>query len=316
MKINRFMGFVLALATLAGSNVLAAVTYYHNDLLGSAIAATDESRAIVWKESYRPYGERIVNDPASTSNSIYFTGRRQDPGSGLVYMGARYYEPAIGRFLSPDPLGFHETSTHSFNRYLYANNNPALFLDPDGQTPLSIFAMTVARQTGLGYAAGVGADAFSQFMAWGSVDLSLAATSNAAIAGGETGLLSGLFAGLARANAVAEGASRLAENAARGNAARAGANANRLNHIFGKAEHALDGFVKAQGGQQKAFQAIQSAANQALQEGKLVVGPNGILPRGNAGNIIDVAGTQIRLIGGRVVDGVVEISSASRMGLP
>jgi hypothetical protein len=41
-----------------------------------------------------------------------------------------------------------------------------------------------------------------------------------------------------------------------------------------------------------------------------------ILPRGNAGSIIDVGGTQVRLIGGRVVDGVVEISSASRMGLP
>jgi hypothetical protein len=92
--------------------------------------------------------------------------------------------------------------------------------------------------------------------------------------------------------------------------------ANRLNHIFGKAEHVLGDFVKTQGGEEQAFRAIQNAANRALQEGKLVVGPNGILPRGDAGNIIDVAGTQIRLIGGRVIDGVVEISSASRMGLP
>ncbi len=100
-------------------------------------------------------------------------------------------------------------------------------------------------------------------------------------------------------------------------AARGGsATATKLNHIFGKAEHALEEFVKAQGGQQQAFQAIQNAANQALKEGKLVVGPNGILPRGNAGNIINVAGTQIRLIGGRVIDGVVQIGSASRKGLP
>lgn len=98
--------------------------------------------------------------------------------------------------------------------------------------------------------------------------------------------------------------------------ARAAPNINKLNHIFGKAEHALDGFVKAQGGREKAFQAIQSAANKALAEGKLIPGPNGVLPSGNAGPIIDVAGTQIRLIGGRVIDGVVEIGSASRMGLP
>jgi hypothetical protein len=105
-------------------------------------------------------------------------------------------------------------------------------------------------------------------------------------------------------------------------AARGGANAaraidpNRLNHIFGKTEHALDDFVRASGGREQAFMRIQEAANAALREGRLPVGPNGILPNGNAGPIIDVGGTQIRLIGGRVVDGIVEIASASRRGLP
>ncbi|HMG76425.1 MAG TPA: SpvB/TcaC N-terminal domain-containing protein [Pyrinomonadaceae bacterium] len=90
---------------------------------------------------------------------------------------------------------------------------------------------------------------------------------------------------------------------------------NRLNHIFGKAEHALDEFVSAQGGREQAFRTIQDAANQALREGKLIPGPNGVLPSGDAGPIIDVAGTQVRLIGGRVVEGVVQIASASRKGL-
>jgi hypothetical protein len=74
--------------------------------------------------------------------------------------------------------------------------------------------------------------------------------------------------------------------------------------------------VKAHGGEEKAFEAIQAAANKAFAEGRLVPGPNGVLPSGDAGYIIDVAGTQIRLIGGRVIDGIVEIGSASRMGLP
>jgi hypothetical protein len=99
-------------------------------------------------------------------------------------------------------------------------------------------------------------------------------------------------------------------------AARAAASANKLNHIFGKAEHGLEAFVKARGGPEKAFEAIQAAANKALAEGKLLPGPNGVLPSGNAGHIIDVAGTQIRLIGGRVIDGVVQIGSASMKGLP
>jgi hypothetical protein len=91
---------------------------------------------------------------------------------------------------------------------------------------------------------------------------------------------------------------------------------NRLNHIFRKAEHALNDLVRASAGREQAFTRIQEAANAALREGRLTVGANGILPRGNAGNIIDVGGTQVRLIGGRVVDGAVEISSASRMGSP
>jgi RHS repeat-associated protein len=91
---------------------------------------------------------------------------------------------------------------------------------------------------------------------------------------------------------------------------------NRLHHIFGKAEHALDDFVRASGGREQAFKRIQEAANAALREGKLVPGPNGILPSGNAGPIINVGGTQIRLIGGRAVDGVVDIASATRRGLP
>ncbi|MEO8903866.1 MAG: RHS repeat-associated core domain-containing protein, partial [Polyangiaceae bacterium] len=99
-------------------------------------------------------------------------------------------------------------------------------------------------------------------------------------------------------------------------AARVAPAANRLTHIFDKAEHALDDFVSASGGREKAFTLVQKAANEALAAGKLEVGPNGIIPSGNAGPIIDAGGTQIRLIGGRVVDGVVQISSFSRKGLP
>lgn len=90
---------------------------------------------------------------------------------------------------------------------------------------------------------------------------------------------------------------------------------NKLHHIFDKEEHALDDFVKSQGGQEQAFRAIQNAANQALRDGKLAPGPSGLLPGGDAGPVIDVVGTKIRLIGGRVVNGIVQIASASRKGL-
>jgi RHS repeat-associated protein len=91
--------------------------------------------------------------------------------------------------------------------------------------------------------------------------------------------------------------------------------AERLSHIFGKSDHNLDTLVEQFGSQREAFDAVQHAANQALRNGTLTVGNNGVLPTGNDGNIINVNGTAVRLIGGRVVDGQVEISSFSRFGL-
>ena len=109
------------------------ITYYHNDALGSPIAATDQSGNLLWRETYRPYGERLNNQTASGTNPLWYTGKRQDPETGLVYMGSRYYDPRLGRFLSIDPVEPDENNLHSLNRYAYANNNPYKFTDPDGQ---------------------------------------------------------------------------------------------------------------------------------------------------------------------------------------
>ena len=61
-----------------------------------------------------------------------------DNQTGLSYMGARYYDPVIGRFMGVDPVGFQENNIHSFNRYAYANNNPYKFVDPDGRQARSV----------------------------------------------------------------------------------------------------------------------------------------------------------------------------------
>jgi RHS repeat-associated protein len=123
---------------LASASALAAstVTYFHNDLTGSPVAATNEAGAVIWREGYRPFGERL--QAPATDNQVWFTSRRQDPETGLVYMGARYYDPVAGRFLSPDPVHFVEGNIHSFNRYAYANNNPYAYVDPDGRAPVLV----------------------------------------------------------------------------------------------------------------------------------------------------------------------------------
>jgi len=134
----KVMGAVVAMVGLAAQ--AGTITYYHNDLLGSPVVATDASGAVIWRESYWPYGERLTNAAASSTNDVWFTGRRQDVDTGLVYMGARYYDPALGRFISTDPKGFDEESVHSFNRYAYANNNPYKFRDPDGKAAIFVAA--------------------------------------------------------------------------------------------------------------------------------------------------------------------------------
>jgi RHS repeat-associated protein len=115
------------------------ITYFHNDLVGSPVAATNASRNIIWRESYRAYGDRLTNQlnngTPSDRNSLHFSNKKTEAlkgGATISYFQNRYYDPAIGRFLSVDPVHFKESNIHSFNRYAYANNNPYRFVDPDG----------------------------------------------------------------------------------------------------------------------------------------------------------------------------------------
>ncbi|MBE0371105.1 RHS repeat domain-containing protein [Pseudoalteromonas aurantia] len=78
------------------------------------------------KQHYKPFGETIN----AAQDDIGFTGHKFDTDLNLSYMQARYYDPVIGRFYSNDPIGFRDM--HSFNRYVYANNNPYKYIDPTG----------------------------------------------------------------------------------------------------------------------------------------------------------------------------------------
>ncbi|MDF3056316.1 MAG: hypothetical protein K0R17_531 [Rariglobus sp.] len=62
------------------------------------------------------------------TSATVWRGHRID-ATGLYYLGARYYEPISGRFLSPDPAGH----AASMSLYDYAFNDPINFMDPDGR---------------------------------------------------------------------------------------------------------------------------------------------------------------------------------------
>jgi RHS repeat-associated protein len=113
------------------------VVYYHNDALGSPVAATNENGDVIWKEDYAPYGAKLSDDMEAVIEKVGYTGHRYDNDTGLVYAGARMYDPSLGRFMGIDPVGAMEAVSNPvmFNRYAYGNNNPYKYVDPDGRAP-------------------------------------------------------------------------------------------------------------------------------------------------------------------------------------
>lgn len=112
------------------------VIYYHNDALGSPVAATDDTGSLLWEQHYGPWGAPltpVAGDPRG------YTGKPYDEDTGLQDFQARWYSASIGRFHAIDPAGFSQANIHSFNRYAYANNNPYRFVDPDGRSAVTAF---------------------------------------------------------------------------------------------------------------------------------------------------------------------------------
>jgi RHS repeat-associated protein len=99
-------------------------TYFHKDRLGSVVAVTDASGDVLSSVKYGPFGET----PSLTETPFGYTGQRFDSELGSYYYKARYYSPAIGRFLQPDPIGF----KGGLNVYGYVSNDPLNLSDPMG----------------------------------------------------------------------------------------------------------------------------------------------------------------------------------------
>jgi len=104
------------------------VYYYSSDTIHSEVVVTDQSRNVVERTYYAPYGQVLNRD---LRDGPGYTGHEEDPETSLVYMQQRYYDPEAGRFLSTDPVQA-DGGGGSFNRYAYANDNPYRYTDPFG----------------------------------------------------------------------------------------------------------------------------------------------------------------------------------------
>jgi RHS repeat-associated protein len=117
----------------AGTDPLEGVLYRHADHLGSTAILMDTNGTIIERAVYLPYGGSVDQQDASTSTPEFgYTGQRFVEAAGIYDYNARMYDPALGRFLQPDPIVPEPFNSQSLNRYSYVLNNPANLIDPTG----------------------------------------------------------------------------------------------------------------------------------------------------------------------------------------
>jgi RHS repeat-associated protein len=114
---------------LVGEKVGTARHYYVADNLGSIRGLTNSSGALVNTYRYEPYG-KLASSTGSVSNPMKFAGGH-DTGLGVYHFGARYYDPALGRWTQQDSVDL-AGDLREANRYAYVGDDPVDRTDPSG----------------------------------------------------------------------------------------------------------------------------------------------------------------------------------------
>ena len=308
--------------------------YYINDHLGSTSLVMNQSGQIEQRIDYEPFGVEHVNQVIAFNARHTFTGQRKDTETGLMYFGARYYDPMIGRFTQPDPAILTpdvqmQANPQLLNPYSYAVNNPLRYTDPDGKRPDEAVAGWA-----VGFVEGVGntgiwlaqkisypmqsvQDATSAVQA--AINEFASTFSNPQQAFKEAaagyGMSTQEFAewywnasDYERGKVLGHVTEKVVEGIV---VAKVGGKViesvtkikidqNKLHHIFDNKKHNLNSLVKEFGTQEKAFQAIQRATQTVVTEKQIT---------GTFETTVTV-GTQQITVRGKVVNGTVNIGTA------
>jgi RHS repeat-associated protein len=174
--------------------------YVSSDHLGSPVALIDDTPAqtILEQYSFDAWGRR--RDPNNWNSYIVpsnnllirgYTMHEMLDEVSIINMNGRIYDPVLGRFLQPDNYVQSQFDLQTFNRYVYAHNNPLKYTDPDGNNPLAVAAVLGAVMGGVqGYMIGkangaTGWELFGYTMAGAGIG-ALVGLAGGAIAGSAT----------------------------------------------------------------------------------------------------------------------------------
>ena len=121
--------------------------FYVTDNIGLTALVTDASGNVLNESLFFPYGVERVISQNDSANNYKFSGKERDAETGLDDFGARYYDSALGRFMTPDWDGkptavpfasFGDPQT--LNLYAYVENGPLNKVDADGHTSQPVVA--------------------------------------------------------------------------------------------------------------------------------------------------------------------------------
>jgi RHS repeat-associated protein len=116
--------------------------WYLTDHLGTVRDIVNAAGSLIDHIDYDSFGRILAETNVLFGDRYKFTGREFISESGLYYYRARWYNPATGRFLSTDPIGF---SAGDANLYRYVANSPLGAVDPSGQLALVEYAKKLGR---------------------------------------------------------------------------------------------------------------------------------------------------------------------------
>lgn len=162
------LDFIYGTDGIVGFMIGSDVYIYHKNILGDVVAIY-KNGILQAQYRYDAWGNCLVlnasgvPDTSASSvgnlNPFRYRGAFYDASSGLYLMGSRPYDPDVGRFICPDdPSYLDPTKIGGLNLYAYCLNNPVMYGDTNGHTPLFLLLTFI-----VGFAIGIGISAYLDY---------------------------------------------------------------------------------------------------------------------------------------------------------